>query len=79
MRAPLAVLSEPARGITAVPAAIIDDVVVAGGGDSLAIDTALYLIGKMYGVDARNDVARIIEYDRAFKANADALGLVAPS
>jgi hypothetical protein len=78
-RAPLAVLSEPARGIRAVPAAIVDDVVVTGGGVSLAIDTTLYLIGKIYGVDVRNDVARITEYDRAFKANVDALGLVAPS
>ena len=76
--APLALLADPARGVKAVPAAIVDDVVVTGGGVSLAIDTTLYLIGKIYGVDARNDVARIIEYDRAFKANVDALGVVAP-
>ena len=52
--------------------------IVTGGGVSLAIDTTLYLIGRIYGVDARNDVARIIEYDRAFEANVDALGLIAP-
>ncbi len=77
-RAPLALLSGAFRDVKARPAAVVDDGIVTGGGVSLAIDTTLYLIGKIYGIDARNDVARIIEYDRAFKANVDALGLVAP-
>jgi transcriptional regulator GlxA family with amidase domain len=50
---------------------------VTGGGVSLAIDATLYLIGKLYGTDARDDVARLIEYDRAFAANEAALGHVA--
>jgi len=44
---------------------------------SAAIDTTLHLIGKIYGIDASNEVARIMAYDRAFKANLDAPGLVA--
>jgi transcriptional regulator GlxA family with amidase domain len=75
-QAPLALLSDPARRVTALPAAIVDDGVVTGGGVSLAIDTTLYLIGKIYGIDARDEVAQIIEYDRAFKANQDALGTI---
>jgi len=77
-QAPLALLSDPANGVTALQAAIVDDGVVTGGGVSLAIDTTLYLIGKLYGVDARDEVAQIIEYDRAFKANRDVLGVIAP-
>lgn len=75
-QAPLSLLSDRGRGVKALPAAIVDDVVVTGGGVSLAIDTTLYLIGKLYGTDARDEVARLIEYDRAFKANADALGVI---
>lgn len=55
-------------------AAIVDDGgTVTSGGVSLAIDGMLYIIGKIYGETARDDVARIIEYDRAFAANRDAL------
>jgi transcriptional regulator GlxA family with amidase domain len=75
-QAPLALLASRGRGVNAVPAAIVDDVVVTGGGVSLAIDTTLYLIGKIYGTDVRDEVAAIIEYDRAFKANVGALGLI---
>ncbi|MFJ5487571.1 hypothetical protein ACIKTA_08100 [Hansschlegelia beijingensis] len=39
-----------------------------------AIDATLYLIGKLYGVDAAEEVARLIEYDRAYRANREALG-----
>ncbi len=34
----------------------------------------LYLIGRVYGNDARDAVARSIEYDRAFEANKAVLG-----
>jgi transcriptional regulator GlxA family with amidase domain len=53
---------------------VVDDVVVTGGGVSLAIDATLYLIGKLYGEAARDDVAKLIEYDRAYRANRDELG-----
>ncbi|KAA0121985.1 DJ-1/PfpI family protein [Methylobacterium sp. P1-11] len=75
--APLDLLFARAAGVTTRVAAIVDDVVVTGGGVSLAIDTTLYLIGKLYGLDACQAVARLIEYDRALAANADALGIVA--
>ncbi|MGA0595708.1 DJ-1/PfpI family protein [Enterovirga sp. CN4-39] len=52
--------------------------VVTSGGVSLAIDGTLYLIGRIYGTDARDEVARLIEYDRAFEANRRALGIVGP-
>jgi transcriptional regulator GlxA family with amidase domain len=72
--APLALLA--GRDMTALPAAIVDDVVVTGGGVALAIDTTLYLIGRIYGEAVREEVARLIEYDRAYAANIAALGLV---
>ena len=40
----------------------------------LAIDGTLYLIGRLYGEVARDEIARLIEYDRAFAANRAALG-----
>ena len=36
---------------------------------SLAHDLTLHLIGRLYGEAARDDVARLIEYQRAFAAN----------
>jgi transcriptional regulator GlxA family with amidase domain len=44
------------------------------GGVSLAIDGTLHLIGRLYGAQAQAAVAEVIEYDRAFAANAAALG-----
>ena len=52
---------------------------VTSGGVSLAIDGTLYLIGRIDGLEARDAVARIIEYDRAFEANCRALGIHAPA
>ena len=49
---------------------------VTSGGVSLAIDGTLHMIGRLYGQDARDEVARLIEYDRAFEANRAALGHV---
>ena len=74
--APLERLSRR-RDATVTPAALlVDDTVVTGGGVSLAIDTTLYLIGRIYGDEARDGVAALIEYDRAFAANRAALGIV---
>jgi transcriptional regulator GlxA family with amidase domain len=61
--------------ITAKVAAIVDDGVVTGGGVSLAIDTTLYLLGRIYGEAAAIEVAQVIEYDRAYAANRAALGV----
>jgi len=49
---------------------------VTGGGVSLAHDLTLHLIGRLYGATERDEVARLIEYDRAFAANQSALGIV---
>ncbi|WP_428488880.1 hypothetical protein [Rhodopila sp.] len=43
---------------------------------SLAIDATLYLIGRIFGEDAAAEVARMIEYDRAYAANRAALGSI---
>ena len=74
--APLDLLSGYAAGASPRPAAIVDAGVVTGGGVALAIDATLYLIGRLYGEEARDEVARMIEYDRAFAANKAALGHV---
>lgn len=44
------------------------------GGVSLAIDGTLHLIGRLYGEAVRDEVAALIEYDRAWAANRAALG-----
>ena len=43
---------------------------------SLATDGMLHLIGRLYGEAAGDEVARLIEYDRAREANRLALGWV---
>ena len=74
-RSPLSRLPDLGRGIAAREALVVDAGVVTGGGLSLAIDTSLYLIGRIYGEEARDAVARTIEYDRAWEANRAALGI----
>ncbi len=74
--APLARLDASGRGVQTRTALVVDDGIVTGGGVSLAIDTTLYLIGRLYGAGALQDVAKLIEYDRAFAANREALGIV---
>jgi transcriptional regulator GlxA family with amidase domain len=74
-QSPLQELASFAPTSRAQAAAVVDDgAVVTGGGVSLAIDATLYLIGKIYGEDARAEVAQVIEYDRAYDANRAALG-----
>jgi len=72
--APLQLLQNYPGGIKAREAVVVDSGIVTGGGVSLAIDTTLYLIGRFYGRSARDEVARLIEYDRAYAANDAALG-----
>ena len=72
-QAPLQMLSTLGTGVRPREALVVDAGVVTGGGVSLAIDTTLYLIGRLYGTGARSRVAEIIEYDRAWQANAAAL------
>ena len=62
--------------IRPVVASVVDDGVVTGGGVSLAIDATLYLLGRIYGHEVAADVAMVIEYERAYAANRDAMGVV---
>ena len=57
-------------------ATVVDAGVITGGGVSLAIDTTLYLLGCLYGDDACQEIAQVIEYDRAYAANRVALGMI---
>ena len=51
-------------------APIVDSgAVVTGGGVSLCIDTTLHIIQRMLGEEVASETARIIEYQRARKAN----------
>ena len=73
--APLARLVQICSSVRPIAAAVCDDRgVVTSGGVSLAIDGTLYLIGCLYGREAQDEVARLIEYDRSFEANRAALG-----
>jgi transcriptional regulator GlxA family with amidase domain len=45
--------------------------VVTGGGVSLCIDTTLYLLAGMLGQHVADETARIMEYQRAWRANRD--------
>jgi transcriptional regulator GlxA family with amidase domain len=71
---PLVLLGERST-IRARAASVVDAGVVTGGGVSLAIDATLYLLGRLYGTAAAAEVATVIEYDRAYVANRDALGV----
>ncbi|MEH6721714.1 MAG: DJ-1/PfpI family protein [Aurantimonas endophytica] len=76
--APLDAMALLSRGIKAVPAVFIDaGSIVTGGGVTLAIDTTLHLIARRYGRSAAQDVARLIEYDRAWAANTTASDFLA--
>lgn len=73
---PLAALTSLAPASDPRAALVVDAGVVTSGGVSLAIDGTLFLIGRLYGEAAREEVARVIEYDRAWAANRAALGIV---
>jgi transcriptional regulator GlxA family with amidase domain len=45
--------------------------VVTGGGVSLCIDTTLHLIAGQLGQHVADETARIMEYQRAWRANRD--------
>jgi transcriptional regulator GlxA family with amidase domain len=74
-QAPLALLA--GMGAQAMVAQIVDaGGPITGGGVALAHDLTLHLIGRLYGEVARDEVARLIEYGRAFAANRAAVGIV---
>jgi len=45
--------------------------VVTGGGVTLCIDTTLHLLASMLGESVANETARIMEYQRAWRANRE--------
>ena len=45
--------------------------IVTGGGVSLCIDTTLHLLAEMLGQPVADETARIIEYQRALRANRE--------
>lgn len=77
---PLERLAAAHQDVRWVPAALVDaGAVVTGGAVTLAIDTTLYLIGRIYGERAAADVAAILEYGPALAANRAALGVLSAS
>jgi transcriptional regulator GlxA family with amidase domain len=50
---------------------------VTGGGVSLCIDTTLHLLADMLGQHTADETARIMEYQRAWRANREAFAPVA--
>ena len=75
--APLERLPSFAPTSKVVAAAIaIDRGILTSGGVSLAIDGTLAILETMFGAEARQEIAELIEYDRAYAANRDQLGHV---
>ncbi len=73
-RPPLTVLAETYPAIKPErAAAVLSGGVLTSGGVSLGIDGVLYLIRKLHGLGVMHETARILEYQRAFEANAAAL------
>jgi transcriptional regulator GlxA family with amidase domain len=73
-RPPLAVLAENYPAIKPEKAvAVLSDGILTSGGVSLGIDGVLYLIRELHGPRVMMETARILEYERALKANAGAL------
>jgi len=63
--------------VKTVEAVIVDNgSIITGGGVTLGIDTMLYILGKLFGSDVADDVARMMAYTHARKANRSAIGYV---
>jgi transcriptional regulator GlxA family with amidase domain len=69
---PLEVMRATYPQIEVREALLVDTgVVVTGGGVSLCIDTTLHLLAQMLGPEVARETARILEYQRARRANSD--------
>jgi len=74
---PLEMMKTTYAGVKAMEAAVVDNgSVITGGGVTLGIDTMLHILGKLFGSDAADDVARMMAYAHARKANWSAIGYV---
>jgi len=75
---PLDFLGRLHPGVAPIEALVVDGgAVITGGGVSLAIDLSLHLLGRLFGDAAARDVAEVIEYNTAWRANRDNLKTVA--
>ncbi len=71
---PLDLLAQRHREVQAIEARVVDTgSVLTGGGVSLGIDMTLYLLQRFVGHAIASETARILEYQRAWKANGAAL------
>ena len=71
---PLGLLAQNYPGTEAVSARLVDTgSILTGGGVSLGIDMTLHLIRRFVGREVAEETARILEYRRAWQANAAAL------
>jgi len=61
--------SEYPRVSVCVASLVDEGNIVTGGGVSLCIDTMLHLLKKLFGSETAAEVARTIEYERAWAAN----------
>jgi transcriptional regulator GlxA family with amidase domain len=69
---PLSVMRESYPLIDVQEAAVVDTgAVVTGGGVSLCIDTTLHILATTLGDQVANETARILEYQRARRANIE--------
>jgi transcriptional regulator GlxA family with amidase domain len=69
---PLEVMRATYPQIEVREALLVDSgAVVTGGGVTLCIDTTLHLLATMLGPQVAQETARILEYDRAWRANRD--------
>jgi transcriptional regulator GlxA family with amidase domain len=70
---PLEVMRAIYPQIDAREAMLVDreDGLVTGGGVTLCIDTTLHLLADMLGREVADETARILEYQRAWRANRD--------
>jgi transcriptional regulator GlxA family with amidase domain len=77
---PLAVMRATYPRIEVRETMLVDrgDGVVTGGGVTLCIDTTLYLLADMLGQEVADETARIMEYQRAWRANRDGFARSGP-
>ena len=60
-------------------ASLVDEgTVITGGGVSLCIDAMLHLLKRLYGQQVASETARILEYQRAWKANLEQFPPIQP-
>jgi transcriptional regulator GlxA family with amidase domain len=74
---PLRLLAERHPEVEALPALLVDEgQVITGGGVSLCIDTMLHLLATRVDADKTAELARILEYGHAARANLARLATI---